>query len=76
MGFLPPAVVPKALRTFCFCWVRLFRLALGTAAFVPCLCALTVLFPAGATHAVEGGSGVYAPGLVSPQAGMMPEPGT
>lgn len=41
-----------------------------------CFCALALLFPAVAAHAVEGGSGVYAPGLVGPQAGIMPEPGT
>lgn len=41
-----------------------------------CLIAWAVLFPAGAAHAVEGGSGVYALGLVGPQAGIMPEPGT
>ena len=41
-----------------------------------CLCALVVLFPAVAAHAVEGGSGVYALGLMGPQAGMMPDPGT
>lgn len=77
LPILPPAVVPiKAVRTFCFDWVRRFGLSLRAAAIIPCLCALVVLFPAAAAHAVEGGAGVYALGLVGPQAGMMPDPGT
>lgn len=35
-----------------------------------------VLFSTGVAHAVEGGSGVYALGFMSPQAGLMPDPGT
>lgn len=40
------------------------------------LCAWAALYPAGPAQAVEGGSGVYALGLVGPQAGILPEPGT
>jgi hypothetical protein len=77
MGFLPPAVVSKKVaRTFFSHSVRRFRLSLHTVAIVLCLCTMTILFPAGSAYAVEGGSGVYAPGLVGPQAGMMPDPGT
>ena len=41
-----------------------------------CLCTWALLLPAVAAHAVEGGSGVYALGLMGPQAGIMPDPGT
>jgi hypothetical protein len=37
---------------------------------------LLCLQPAFLVHAAEGGSGVYAPGFISPQSGFMPEPGT
>ena len=35
-----------------------------------------LLLSASVCHAVEGGSGVYGLGFTSPQAGLMPEPGT
>ena len=54
--------------------VRESRHALWTAAIVLCACAM--LYPAAPAQAVEGGSGVYALGFTSPQAGIMPEPGT
>ena len=56
-----------------FSWGRSSGHALRSAATVLSACA--VLYSAGAAHAVEGGSGVYALGLVGPQAGIMPDPG-
>ena len=50
------------------------RRALRFATIIGCAC--TALGAAGTACAVEGGSGVYAPGYISPQAGLMPEPGT
>jgi len=38
--------------------------------------ACAVMFSAGGAHAAEGGGGVYGLGFISPQAGLMPEPGT
>lgn len=39
-------------------------------------CAWAALSLTGNVQAAEGGSGVYALGFISPQAGLMPEPGT
>lgn len=37
---------------------------------------MLILLPIGLLQAAEGGSGVYAPGFTSPQAGMLPAPGS
>ena len=55
-------------------WLRQCGRTLRFTTIIGCACAM--LGGAATAHAVEGGVGVYALGYISPQAGLMPEPGT
>ena len=68
------AILVSRIRTCLFPLGQQSWRTLRLAAVIGCACA--ALSPLDTAQAAEGGSGVYAPGFVGPQAGLMPEPGT